>query len=75
VPLAVGDIVCVHGEGSAASCWIGEVCDVVRMVTRYVRVKQLGYQQITSFAFHVDELRETVMTFEGPMCCVCKVPY
>lgn len=75
-----GEIVCCHGDDSAASCWIGEIASVHGdpadesvEVTYYI--KQLGRQQVTSFLCKPDELRETVMTFEGPVCVECKVPY
>jgi hypothetical protein len=75
VPLGLGSIVCTHGGQSSASCWIGEVCSVFVDGDTIYYVKQLGFQQVTSFSFTAKELRETVMTFEGPMCTVCKVPY
>lgn len=73
-----GDVVCIHA--GIAATWIGEVCGVhgdpadEDVETTY-DVKQLGYQQVTSFPCSEHELRETVLTFEGPMCVECKVPY
>ncbi len=81
-----GDVVCVHAEDQrfkddvGRTSWIGEVCGVhgdpadEDVETTY-DVKQLGYQQVTSFPCSENELRETVLTFEGPMCVECKVPY
>ncbi len=78
----VGDIVCIHGTpdlNGDVFPWIGEVCavrmDKYDLETRGLRVKQLGHQQITSFPVMCDDLRETVLTFEGPQCVICKVPY
>ena len=77
----VGDIVCVHaGKGRRRMYpWVGEVCGVIMdkydLETRAYTVKQLGIRQISSFACRPKELRETVMTFEGPQCVECRVPY
>lgn len=79
-----GDIVCLHADeragGLQPNTWIGELAEVHGdpadesvEVTCYI--KQLGRQQVTSFLCAPDELRETILTFEGPMCVVCKVPY
>ena len=77
----VGSIVCVHNNARARDTWIGIVIDVAtnttliaRRLTRTYRVKQLGRRQITSFTFQERELRETVVTFEGPMCVECGRP-
>jgi hypothetical protein len=79
----VGDVVCVHANSLATlagETWVGEVCSVhgdpadEDVETTY-DVKQLGYQQVTSFPCSEHELCETVLTFEGPMCVECKVPY
>jgi hypothetical protein len=71
-----GDLVCVHGDVSAASCWIGEVDVVIARNDGAMHyVKRLGYPSSMSLPFHNEELRETVMTFEGPMCTVCRVSY
>lgn len=82
MPLKFGlvSIVCVHGEISSASCWIGEVAKIDRHnrapnAYALYQVKQLGIEQRTTFTFCADELRETVLTFQGPMCVVCKDPY
>lgn len=77
------DVVCVHTYSSGNrpdQTWVGEVCGVhgdpadEDVETTY-DVKQLGYQQVTSFPCSEHELRETVLTFEGPMCVECKRPY
>jgi hypothetical protein len=75
-----GDVVCCHPDGKAESSWVGEVesvhgdpADESVEVAYYI--KQLGRQQVTKFICPAEELRETVLTFEGPMCVECKRPY
>lgn len=74
MPLGIGAIVCVHNDGANIDTWIGIICGAIVDGHTVYRVKQLGRRQVTAFSFEPEELRETVVTFEGPMCVECRRP-
>lgn len=70
----VGDLVCVHGELSESDKWIGEIAGNETAGSDIYLVKQRGRTQLTKFEYAPDELRPTLLTFEGPMCVECPPP-
>lgn len=73
MPIDVGAIVCVHNDGKNIDTWVG-IVTYVRLDDEILHVKQMGFRQVTTFPFQQYELRETVVTFEGPMCVTCRRP-
>jgi len=77
-----GTYVCVHDApdfNGDIFPWVGEISRVVAPAIgddiQFYLVKQIGRMQRTSFSFAAAQLLATVMTFEGPMCPMCKRPY
>lgn len=68
-----GTPVCIHGFDEVVHTWIGLIESVhgdPGEGTFTVHVRQFGGQ--TTFPCALEELYETVMTFEGPRCTACK---